>query len=212
MKPNRADADWERMYAPYDPQTYREALGYIGSNDVVLDIGAGDLRFARQAATIARRVIAIEINPTLLAIATQSESVPLPANLTAICADARTYDFPEDVTMGVLLMRHCLQFKLYAEKLRDIGAQQLVTNARWRMGVEVVKLQDEARLPYASLELGAYACWCGAVGFKPGPVEKLTPKIADKVSEVIDCPQCFPEIKQFQPAKERNCTKLTIRG
>ncbi|GAB4487154.1 MAG: hypothetical protein Fur0016_18390 [Anaerolineales bacterium] len=182
-------AYWEHMHAPYDSQTYQAALIHIHPNDVVLDIGAGDLRFARQVAAIATKVIAIEINPTLLDRAMHAG--PMPANLITICADAQTWDFPPGITTGVLLMRHCLHFRQYAEKLRTSGAQRLITNARWRMGVDVVELRPEARLPYASLEMGAYACWCGAVGFKPGPVEILTPALLETTYEVVDCPHCL---------------------
>lgn len=194
MMPAWPDAHWERMYAPYDAQTYQAALAHIRPGDVVLDIGAGDLRFARQASVIAKKVIAIEINPALLDRAMQLG--PLPTNLITIWADARAWDFPPDVTTGVLLMRHCLHFRQYAEKLRAIGAQRLVTNARWRMGVEVVELRPETRQSYANLEMGDYACWCGSVGFKPGPVEMLTPALLETTYEVVDCPHCLTPINK----------------
>ena len=41
---------------------------------------------------------------------------PLPANLIPIRADARALDFPSDITAGVLMMRHCTCFGLYARK------------------------------------------------------------------------------------------------
>ncbi len=67
-------------------------------------------------------------------------SGPLPANLIPICADARVLDFPSGITAGVLLMRHCTNFRLYAEKLQKAGAARLITNARWRMDVESMNL------------------------------------------------------------------------
>ena len=57
--------DWERLWAPYDEPTYRQTLDWIGADDTVLDIGAGDLRLACRLAQKARRVYAIELNPTL---------------------------------------------------------------------------------------------------------------------------------------------------
>ena len=86
-------------------------------------------------------------------------------------------------------MRHCTHFQLYAEKLRDCGCQKLITNARWGMNVEVVDLQA-ARILYKDLEFGWYACWCGAVGFKTGPPEKITPETEAIIYEIIDCPNC----------------------
>ena len=58
--------DWEAAFAPYDEDTYRFVIERIGPPDVVLDIGAGDLRLARRLATIAKRVYAIERNATVL--------------------------------------------------------------------------------------------------------------------------------------------------
>src|SRR3990172_2227545 len=61
-----SDAEWEAAWAPYDETTYRAALELIRPDDVVLDIGAGDLRFARRAAARARTVIAVEQRAELL--------------------------------------------------------------------------------------------------------------------------------------------------
>jgi len=190
--------DWEFRWAPYDAPTYRLVLDHLSSEDMVLEIGAGDLRLARQMAAMARKVYAIEINQSILD-ERLIHSAPLPANLIPICADARTFDFPRGVTSGILLMRHCTHFQLYAQKLRDCGCRRLITNARWGMNVEVVDLQAE-RISYNDMELGWYACWCGAVGFKPGASEKLIPETEAMIHEVIDCPSC----KRADEQKDRD--------
>ena len=176
------------MYAPYDEPTYRAVLERIRPADVILDIGAGDLRLSRRMALIARKVYAVEVNPRVLERAFAACD-PLPANLIPICADARSWDFPSDVTAGVLLMRHCTCFGLYAAKLQALGASRLITNARWRMDVEEVDLLTQ-RQPFVEAEMGWYACLCGATGFKEGPVEHWSMEMDRRTNEVSDCPQC----------------------
>ncbi len=180
---------WEGLFAPYDTATYQAALAHIFPGDTVLDIGAGDLRFARQAAAIAHRVIAVEMAPDLLASAIRSS--PLPANLQPVCANALNWPFPHGISAGVLLMRHCAHFALYVKKLKQSGARRLVTNARWRMGIEAIDL-TATPIAYAQLRMGAYACACGAVGFKPGPAHALTPVMFENAAEVTGCPHCQP--------------------
>jgi methyltransferase family protein len=186
-----SDAAWEALHAPYDQPTYQAVLDQLEPDDVVMDIGAGDLRLARQMAKIVRRVYAVEINASVL---DQADSAyardPLPSNLIASCADARALDFPSDVTTGVLMMRHCTCFRLYADKLRNAGATRLITNARWRMNVEVVKLVCQ-RLSYAETGMGWYACLCGGTGFKEGPVEQWSFEMDTITNEVSSCPQCM---------------------
>jgi SAM-dependent methyltransferase len=184
-----SEAAWEAMWAPYDEATYRAVLNQIAADDVVLDIGAGDLRLARRAARVCRRVYAIEIQKELLELATRDEDNTPAENLIVHHGDARHLPFPRDVRTGILLMRHCAHFRLYADKLKAAGADRLITNARWRLGVEVMALQAE-RIPYRQLEMGWYACWCGATGFKPGPVEQLTLAVIEAVQEIVDCPKC----------------------
>lgn len=189
----QVDADpvslnWELHWAPYDMPTYQLVLDRLSADDIVLEIGAGDLRLAQQMANVARKVFALEINRSVLERGLASFS-PLSANLLPIHADARTFDFPHGITSGVLLMRHCTNFQLYAEKLRERGCKKLITNARWGMNVEVIDLQA-APTPYKNLELGWYACWCGAVGFKAGAPEKITPEVEAIIHEIIDCPNC----------------------
>ena len=185
MEATLSDSVWEAMHAPYDQPTYQAVLDQLGPKDVILDIGAGDLRLARQISKISRKVYALEINARLLD-APQS----LPGNLIPICADARTLDFPADITTGVLLMRHCTWFGLYAEKLQKAGATRLITNARWRMGVEVVNLIAQ-RLSFAEAGMGWYACRCGGTGFKKGPAEHWSFEMDRITNEVSNCPKCM---------------------
>jgi hypothetical protein len=156
------------------------------SDDTVLEIGAGDLRLAYRLARQARRVYAIELNPALTTPAAQT----LPAdNLTVIWGDAYQAPFPAGVTVAVLLMRHCLGFCALLNKLLDVGCRRLITNARWRLGVEFIDLQAPPA-PYAVIDLGWYACRCGATGFVQGSAEELTSQIESSAHEVVDCPAC----------------------
>ena len=188
MKANLSDADWEALWSPYDQSTYHAVLEMIQSTDVVIDIGAGDLRLARQMLEHAKKIYAVEINPRVLSSG-MNKSVPDSHSLVTICADARSIEIPPDVSVGILLMRHCREFRLYANKLKQAGVDRLITNARWRMGVECVRLQIE-RIAYEAFRIGWFACWCGAVGFKPGPAENYAPNLDNLVHEVSMCPWC----------------------
>lgn len=180
---------WEARWAPYDEKTYQTVLSYIRPDEVVLDIGAGDLRLARRMAAIARRVFAIEIQPGLLA-----RQAPLPDNLTVLCADARRVPWPTGISLGVLLMRHCTHVGLYAARLRAVGCRQMATNARWGLDVELIDLGPRAA--WNTVDLGWYACTCGQTGFVPGPPALLTLARFEQVAEVENCPACsFDKVK-----------------
>lgn len=188
MLPSTFNGNWEHLWAPYDPPTYQAVLQQIQPNDIVLDIGAGDLRLARQMAKIARKIYCMEINPEVLAQGLKKNK-PLPDNLITLCGDAKTMGFPPEVTVGVLLMRHCAHFTTYANKLKEIGSRRLITNARWRMSVESIDLHSP-RASFDEVKIGWYACWCGAVGFKNGDPELLTPETEAIIYEIMDCPNC----------------------
>ena len=181
-------ADWEAMHAHYDRSTYQAALYMLSVDDVVLDIGAGDLYFSEQMAQTVNKVYAIEVNESVLQQGIRFRK-PLLDNLIPIHADARTFAFPTDVTVGVLLMRHCTCFSLYFEKLRMAGAKRLITNARWHMSVEEIDLLTD-RKSFDDLELGWYACSCGTAGFKVGAAEQWRDEIDKITYEVFDCPKC----------------------
>lgn len=178
---------WEALWAPYDEDTYTAVLAAVGPDDVVLEIGAGDLRLARRLAAVARHVIAWELRPELLARALAAG--PLPPNLIAIETDARGEPVPRGVTCAVLLMRHCTHFALYVARLRAAGCRRLITNARWRTGVEVVDLGPGA--PFESVKVGWYACRrCGAVGFAGEDPTQVDEAALERVLDVEGCPAC----------------------
>lgn len=183
------NSTWEFMWAPYDQKTYQSVLDYIHADDTVLEIGAGDLRLAFQIAKIAQHVTAIEIHRELLERALSDYSGNLPTNLTILPGDACRIPFPKDISVGVLLMRHCTHYALYTSKLKLIGCKLLITNARWRLGVEAVDLQA-ARQPFKDIKMGWYACQCGAVGFISGAAEDCTSEMYQIVNEVFACPRC----------------------
>jgi hypothetical protein len=173
------------MWSPYDEGTYRSVLERLHPDDVVLEIGAGDLRLAKRMAKRVRFVYALERQAGLVS---RALSDPLP-NLTLLLGNAYTLPFPTDVTAAVLLMRHCSHYTLYADKLRVAGCRRLFTNARWRMDVEEVDLRAPA-VPFQEVELGWYACRCGGVGFVPGPPETLDHQDLQRIHEVRTCPHC----------------------
>jgi SAM-dependent methyltransferase len=177
--------EWEAAWAPYDETSYQAVLNFIRPTDCVLEIGAGDLRLAKRLASVAHLVFAIEINPDVLARAVR----PLPDNLVVILGDALTLEFPTGISCGVLMMRHCLHFRQFAQKLKDCGATRMISNARWRLDPEEIDLTCK-RSSYERFDMGRYACWCGATGFKEGPVEKIDPEMLEAVSELRDCPKC----------------------
>jgi hypothetical protein len=177
------DPLWEQLWAPYDENTYAQVLSWIPAGATVLEIGAGDLRLARRIASRARLVYAIEIQPALLGVRS------IPENVQVTVGDARDLPFPEKVDVAVLLMRHCTWFHLCRDKLVAAGCSRLITNARWRLGVELIDLALEPSA-YDDLMIGWYACRCGATGFRSGPPEHLTRLVAETVAEVDQCPEC----------------------
>jgi SAM-dependent methyltransferase len=180
--------DWEAMFAPYDPSTYQAVLALLKPQDIVLDIGAGDLQFSRQMAQMTSKVYAVEVNALILQQGLDS-SAGRTDNLIPMPADARKLDFPTGISVGVLLMRHCTHFRYYSAKLRLAGAKRLITNARWHMGVEEINLQEEGT-SFNNTAMGWYACSCGAAGFKTGPIEQWSSEMDKVTHEVMDCPQC----------------------
>jgi hypothetical protein len=176
------EPEWEAAWAPYDEATYAAALEFLGPDDSVLDIGAGDLRFARRAAERARAVLAIEQRPELL-------NPPYPSNLTIICGDALAVPFPEGISVGVLLMRHCQHFGEYVFKLRAVGAKRLITNARWRVGVEQIAL-DQPRVSSENLDAGWFACLCGATGFAAHSPDAVNAEALERVTQLASCSNC----------------------
>jgi SAM-dependent methyltransferase len=182
-----SECSWEELWAPYDERSYQAVLSAVASQDIVVEIGAGDLRLARRIAEITRRVYAIEIQPAVLEKA--GPTAKLPQNLEVIQGDARQIPFPPNITAAVLLMRHCSHFDLYVQKLLAAGCSRLITNARWGNGVEVIDLHTPRR-SFDEIDIGWYACLCGQTGFKTGPLDLLRDETVSSVTEVRECPGC----------------------
>ncbi|MGD8997468.1 MAG: rRNA adenine N-6-methyltransferase family protein [Anaerolineae bacterium] len=176
--------DWEGWFSPYSDEVYAAALSHIAPQDVVLDIGAGDLRLALRIAERAKRVYAVEVNPLVVAQALEIIGLHLPRNLHVICSNALDVAIPTDVTVAVLLMRHCRHFATYLDRLQAAGCQRLLTNARWGSDVEAIDLTVPG-LAFEDLCEGWYACRCGATGY----VGTGTRPDSDPV-EVVGCPAC----------------------
>jgi SAM-dependent methyltransferase len=180
---------WEARWAPYSEADYAVVLAAIRPDDLVLDIGAGDLRLARRMAQIAQQVIAWEMRPELLAARRGERGAESDQRLRLVCTDARSEPVPPGVTVAVLLMRHCTHYALYVEKLRAAGCGRLITNARWGTGVELIDLAPAA--PFASEGTGWYACRrCGATGWAGEDAAAVNETTTSHVTDVEGCPTC----------------------
>lgn len=191
-------ADWATAWAPYDDDTYALALAHVRSlaqthtrstvPPTVLDIGAGDLRFARQLADLGYRVLAIERRAALIEQSLRHTACP--PNMLIIVADAVRWPFPR-VDVAVLLMQYTRDYATYVQKLRTVGCPWLVTNARWHLGVECIPLSPAAA--FDANVPGPYACVrCGATGFVEGPPTAFDTEQALTSRNVETCPNCQP--------------------
>ena len=176
--------DWEGRFHPCHDEICGLVLNSLREQDTVLDIGAGDLRLSVQMSAHVRRVYAVEVNPLLVAEALKERGLDLRRNLHVICANALDVVIPQDVTVAVLLMRHCQHFGEYFTRLQAAGCLRLITNARWKSGVEVIDL-TASRVRFDVLREGWYACKCGAIGY----VGRGDCAQGD-ASEVCGCPSC----------------------
>lgn len=191
--------NWEGLWAPYDEEIYEWVLARLRAGEQMLDIGAGDLRLALRMVQRGCQVVAVEHQWAVLARGLQTLGISpgvlrwerpvelLEGRLRVVWADARAWPFPP-VESAVLLMRHCTAFPRYVRKLRAAGCRRLFTNARWRMGVEEVDL--ESAMSFEEVSIGWYACWCGAVGFREGPPERIDAAVLERVWPVAACPAC----------------------
>lgn len=176
--------DWEGRFSHYEEEIYQAVLERVGPEDIVLEIGAGDLYLALQIARRASRVYAVEVNPQIVSGALGAIGLSMPRNLHVICANALDFPVPTDVTIAVLLMRHCRHFGEYFDRLQSAGCRWLLTNARWKCGVEAIDLQAP-RIPFEQVDEGWYACRCGAVGYVGVGDRADAPPL-----EVAGCPHC----------------------
>jgi hypothetical protein len=69
------------------------------------------------------------------------------------------------------------------------GCRRLITNARWRTGVECIDLGPGAA--FETVGTGWYTCRrCGAVGFAGDDPALVDETAAERVIDVEGCPAC----------------------
>jgi hypothetical protein len=96
---------WEGFFCP-DEGCYEFVLDNVDADDVVFDVGAGDLRLDVLMAQKVKKVYAVEVNPKVLGRALTVIGYDLPPNLIPICGNGFDLEVPSDVTTIVMLMRH----------------------------------------------------------------------------------------------------------
>ncbi len=96
---------WECFFVP-EENFYDDVLKKVNENDVIFDVGAGDLRFDLILSEKVKKIYAIEINPTIMSKALRIIGLDMPTNLITICGDAFLMELPADVTVILSLMIH----------------------------------------------------------------------------------------------------------
>lgn len=96
---------WEIFYVP-EEMFYDACLEKLSRDDVVFDVGAGDMRFDLIMSEKVRKVYAVEINPKITARALNIIRYGMPTNMIAICGNAFEMELPRDVTVVTCLMIH----------------------------------------------------------------------------------------------------------
>lgn len=102
---SRGMKGWEIFIVP-ESMFYEEVLSMVSQDDVVFDVGAGDLRFDIMLSEKAKKVYAVEINPILLGESLKLIGYDMPENVVVICGNAFEMELPNDTTVVTCLMIH----------------------------------------------------------------------------------------------------------
>ncbi|MGQ9680485.1 MAG: hypothetical protein ACUVV4_06950 [Candidatus Bathyarchaeia archaeon] len=97
----------------------------MNADDVVLDLGVGDLRLDILMTERAKKVYAVEVNPILVGRVLQVIGYDLPRNLIIICANLFDIEIPKDITLVLILMRHCTR---HEEIFRRFKKFKIISN------------------------------------------------------------------------------------
>ena len=101
-KQNLSDDGW---FLPEDKE-YQKVLYLVDENDVILDIGAGNLALDLLLAEKCKKVYAVEVNPEVVSDALRIIGLNLPRNLIVVCGNGLDFPIPKDVNTLVMLLRH----------------------------------------------------------------------------------------------------------
>ena len=102
----RHNMEGNEIYSCPETWYYEIVLERLSKDDIVFDVGAGNLVFDLMMLKKVRKVYAIEINPTTIADSLKVIGYGLPKNLIVICADAFDLGIPADVTKITSLFIH----------------------------------------------------------------------------------------------------------
>jgi hypothetical protein len=92
------------MLVPHE-ENYHDALKIVDKDDIVCDMGAGDLRFALMLSGICKKVYAVEWNPVTVHNSLKIIGYQIPKNVVAICAHWDEFPIPDDVTKIIALVQ-----------------------------------------------------------------------------------------------------------
>jgi len=114
----------EYWFCPED-NFYDTILRSVKPNDIIFDIGAGDLRLDLLLSRKVQKIYAVEINPEVIANALKVIGLSLPKNLIVIVGNAFEIPLPSDITLIIALMIHrCHDFTPEMKEKRILYAQQ----------------------------------------------------------------------------------------
>lgn len=95
----------EGFFVP-EENNYQTVLDNVKPDDVIFDVGAGDLRLDLLLSEKVKKVYAVEINPETVGNTLKIIGLDKPANLTVICGNGFEMELPSDVTLITNLMIH----------------------------------------------------------------------------------------------------------
>ena len=105
-------------------ENYEPILAKLSTEDIICDMGAGDLRFALLAARKVKKVYAVEFNPVTIGDALSIIGYDKPRHLIAICCDWRRFPIPDEVTVVTCMVNSA-----------EIPIEQWSTDRRLFVGV-----------------------------------------------------------------------------
>jgi len=103
-----------------DIECYSFVLENLDKNDIVFDLGSGDLRLSILMAERVKKVYAVEVNPILVGRALQVIGYDMPRNLIVTCGNLFDLEMPKDATVVVILMRHCTRQEEIFKKFKKV--------------------------------------------------------------------------------------------